>query len=458
MNFEQFSLDPRVLAGVKATGFVTPTPIQQQSIPTVMEGKDVLGLAQTGTGKTAAFMLPILNRLTTGKLGVVRALIIAPTRELAEQIHQTAVSLGRKTKVRSVTIYGGVAKGPQVAALRRGAEIVVACPGRLLDHMGDRNIDLSNVEVLVLDEADRMCDMGFLPDIRRILNQLPKQRQTLFFSATMPDEIRGLADNILQDPVTVQIDLIAPAKTVSHALYPVPEGLKSKLLLAQLKQVATGRVLIFTRTKHRARNLASDLDNRGYRVAALQGNMAQNQRQRAIDGFRAGQYDILVATDIAARGIDVAEISHVINYDMPDTADAYIHRSGRTGRAELTGEAFTLTVPSDEKTVREIERALGERLERRRLEDFDYGAFVPEKQPASYPARANRTNYNARSLNRGGSNGGGYNSRQTPANGVGTGSSDENGVSEGSSNGGYSNRGGNGGNRRRRSPGRYLQR
>src|SRR4051812_42123282 len=320
MNFEQFSLDPRILAGVKAAGYVTPTPIQQQAIPVVVEGRDVLGLAQTGTGKTAAFMLPILNRLITGKLGVVRALIVAPTRELAEQIHQTAVTLGRKTKIRSLPIYGGVAKGPQIAALRRGAEIVVACPGRLLDHMGDRAIDLSNVEVLVLDESDRMCDMGFLPDIRRILNQLPKQRQTLFFSATMPDEIRPRADSTLQRPVTVQIDLIAPAKTVSHALYPVPETLKGKLLLAQLQQVATGRVLIFTRTKHRARNLAMDLDNRGYRVAALQGNMAQNQRQRAIDGFRHGEFDILVATDIAARGIDVAEISHVINYDMPDTA------------------------------------------------------------------------------------------------------------------------------------------
>ncbi len=430
MNFEQFSLDPRILAGIKASGFVTPTPIQQQAIPTVLEGRDVLGLAQTGTGKTAAFMLPILERLTRGRLGVVRALIIAPTRELAEQIHQTAVSLGRKTKIRSLAIYGGVAKGPQVAALRRGAEIVVACPGRLLDHMGDRTIDLSNLEVLVLDEADRMCDMGFLPDIRRILNQIPQQRQTLFFSATMPDEIRTLADGILRAPVTVQVDLIAPAKTVSHALYPVPEGLKSRLLLAQLEKVATGRVLIFTRTKHRARNLASDLGKRGYRVVALQGNMAQNQRQRAIDGFRKGHFDILVATDIAARGIDVADISHVINYDMPDTADAYIHRSGRTGRAELTGEAFTLAVPADEKTIREIERALGKQLERRRLPDFDYGAFVPERPPASYPSTPQRGRYNARSLNRtaGYGNAQGNGAAQTRSNG----NRPENGMAEGS--------------------------
>jgi ATP-dependent RNA helicase RhlE len=456
MSFEQFSLDPRILAGVKASGFTVPTPIQQQSIPVVMEGHDVLGLAQTGTGKTAAFMLPILNRLSAGKLGPVRALIIAPTRELAEQIHQTALSLGKKTKVRSLAIYGGVAKGPQAAALRRGAEIVVACPGRLLDHMADRNIDLSQVEVLVLDEADRMCDMGFMPDIRRILNQLPKQRQTLFFSATMPAEIRSLADSILQNPVTVQIDMIAPAKTVSHALYPVPEGLKSKLLLAQLQQVATGRVLIFTRTKHRARNLAMDLDNRGYRVAALQGNMAQNQRQRAIDGFRRGEYDILVATDIAARGIDVAEISHVINFDMPDTADAYIHRSGRTGRALLTGEAFTLAIPSDESTVREIERALGESLERRRLPDFDYGSFVPEKQPTVYPSSPTRGRFNSRSS----ASGGQSQSRQpsysnTRQSSSGNGASGEGNT--GASNG-TSSSNGNSGSNRRRPAGRYLQR
>ena len=453
MSFEQFSLDPRILAGVKAAGYATPTPIQQQAIPVVMQGHDVLGLAQTGTGKTAAFMLPILNRLSAGKLGQVRALIIAPTRELAEQIHQTAISLGKKTRVRSLPIYGGVAKGPQAAALRRGAEIVVACPGRLLDHMADRSIDLSNIEVLVLDEADRMCDMGFMPDIRRILNQLPKQRQTLFFSATMPDEIRSLADSILQNPVTVQIDMIAPAKTVSHALYPVPEGLKAKLLLAQLQQVATGRVLIFTRTKHRARNLAMDLNNRGYRVTALQGNMAQNQRQRAIDGFRRGEYDILVATDIAARGIDVAEISHVINFDMPDTADAYIHRSGRTGRAELTGEAFTLIVPSDEPTVREVERALGERIERRRMPDFDYGSFQPEKMPAVYPSRPTRGKYNQRSsANQG--------QRQQPVYNNTARSSSNNESAAGSNNGprNSGSNGTNGANRRRRPAGRYPQR
>ena len=383
MNFEQFSLDARIHAGIQSAGFTTPTPIQQQAIPVVLEGRDVLGLAQTGTGKTAAFMLPILQRLTTGPLRRVRALIIAPTRELAEQIHETAEQLGGKTKVRSVTVYGGVSKRPQIEKLRRGAEIVVACPGRLLDLMGDGAIDLSNVETLVLDEADRMCDMGFLPDIRRILKALPKKRQTLFFSATMPKDIRRLADEILNNPKTVQVDMLAPAKTVSHALYPVTDGLKKKLLFTMLQRTATGRVLIFTRTKRRARFLAQDLDKRGYRVSALQGNMAQNRRQAAINGFRDGKFDILVATDIAARGIDVTEISHVINYDMPDTVDAYTHRIGRTGRASTTGEAYTFSVDKDAQMVREIERVLGVEIERRQLENFDYAGYRPSQSTSN---------------------------------------------------------------------------
>ena len=378
MNFEQFSLDPRIDAGIKAVGYKTPTPIQHQAIPVVLEGRDVLGLAQTGTGKTAAFLLPILQRLTKGPLRRVRVLIVAPTRELAEQTHQMSIDLGKKTQVRSVTVYGGVSRSRQVAALRRGAEIVVACPGRLLDLLGDGSIDLSQVEVLVLDEADRMCDMGFLPDIRRILKALPTQRQTLFFSATMPKDIRKLADRILNDPATVQVGANAPAKTVSHALYPVPGSHKKKLLLALLEQTATGRVLIFARTKYRARGLARDLEKRGYRAAALQGNMSQNQRQRAIEGFRDGRYDILVATDVAARGIDVSDISHVINFDMPDTVDAYTHRIGRTGRAHKTGEAYTFVEPEQEPIVREIEKVLGDRVERRRVPGFDYGGFVPE--------------------------------------------------------------------------------
>jgi ATP-dependent RNA helicase RhlE len=378
VNFEQFSLDPRLNAGIQAVGYETPTPIQRQAIPHVLNGRDVLGLAQTGTGKTAAFMLPILQHLTRGPLRRVRALIVAPTRELAEQIHQTAVDLGQKTKIGSVAIYGGVGKQPQVNALRRGAEIVVACPGRLLDLANEGSIDLSRVEILVLDEADRMFDMGFLPDVRRIIKLLPAQRQTLLFCATMPDDIRELADSTLKNPATVQIGMIAPAKTVSHALYPVSHQLKKPLLLKLLEQKAMGRILVFTRTKYRARNLARDLQNKGYRTSALQGNMSQNKRQKAINGFRDGNYDILVATDVAARGIDVPEISHVINFDMPDTVDAYTHRIGRTGRAEETGEAFTFAMPEDAAMVRDIEKAIGKRLERRQLADFDYGGFNPQ--------------------------------------------------------------------------------
>ncbi|RIK15905.1 MAG: RNA helicase [Anaerolineae bacterium] len=375
-----FELDTRIRAGIDAAGYDVPTPIQQQAIPHVLEGRDVLGLAQTGTGKTAAFMLPILQRLTRGPLRRPRALIVAPTRELAEQIHEAAEALGGRTRVRSAAIYGGVGKGPQVAAIKRGTEIIVACPGRLLDHIGEGNIDLSTIEVLVLDEADRMLDMGFLPDIRRILRYVPNRQQTMLFSATMPPDIRRLADDILRDPVTVQVDVIAPAKTVSHALYPVPETLKAKLLHTMLENTRTSRVLIFTRTKHRAKRLAQDLDKRGYRVAALQGNMSQNKRQEAMSGFRGGKYDILVATDIAARGIDVSQISHVVNYDMPDTVDAYTHRIGRTGRAEATGEAVTFAVQDDEPMVRDIERVLGKPIERRRMEGFDYGGFTPESQ------------------------------------------------------------------------------
>jgi len=378
VSFERFTLDARLRAGIQSAGYSTPTPIQDQAIPPILNGRDLIGIAQTGTGKTAAFMLPILQRLATQPGRVVRALILAPTRELAEQIHQATRQYGARTRVSSVSIYGGVGKRPQVEALRRGADIVVACPGRLLDLASERAIDLSHVEVLVLDEADRMCDMGFLPDIRRILKLVPVKRQTLFFSATMPDDIRKLADSILHDPVTVQIGVIAPPKSISHALYPVSSGLKKELLLAMLERRASGRALIFTRTKHRARSLARDLDKQGYRVEALQGNMTQNRRQGAIDGFRGNRYDILVATDVASRGIDVAGIAHVINYDVPDTADAYTHRVGRTGRVDQTGEALTLAEPEDEVMVRQIERVLGEPIERRRLADFNYGAFNPD--------------------------------------------------------------------------------
>ena len=386
MQFDQFSLDPRINAGIVSAGYTTPTPIQLQAIPVVLQKHDILGLAQTGTGKTAAFMLPILQRLSQSPARHIRALIIVPTRELAEQIHQTAIALGKNTHARSVTVYGGVSKIPQLNALQRGTDIVVACPGRLLDLLSERKIDLSHIEVLVLDEADRMCDMGFLPDIKRIIKHVPVQRQTLFFAATMPEDIRSLADSILHDPVTVQIGIIKPTETVSHGLYPVPQTLKTALVTTILRQLASDRVLVFTRTKHRARNLATKLAHEGFRTSALQGNMSQNARQGALDGFRRGDYDILVATDIAARGIDVSDITHVINFDMPDTVDAYIHRIGRTGRAQATGSAFTLSVPEDESMIRDIEKVLGSKIERVRLPDFNYASRPTENSPRPNPS------------------------------------------------------------------------
>jgi len=388
MTFNEFNFHPQVKAGVANAGYSRPTPIQVQAIPTVMAGHDVMGLAQTGTGKTAAFALPILHRLVQGKRGCVRALVVAPTRELAEQIHVAIETLGKQTRLRSVTVYGGVSANPQIQKLKSGAEIVVACPGRLLDHLQQGTIDLSALEVLVLDEADQMFDMGFFPDIRRILAQLPKKRQNLLFSATMPVEIRKLASEILRDPVTVQVDTVAPAATVSHALYPVPQHLKAGLLLELLQHTDTESVLVFTRTKHRAKRLGQQLEKAGYRAASLQGNLSQNRRQAALDGFRDGTYQILVATDIAARGIDVTQVSHVINFDIPDTPETYIHRIGRTGRAARNGDAFTLVDEEDAAMVKAIEKVMGKAIERRSVADFDYTVAPPPKQPQ--PARSSR--------------------------------------------------------------------
>lgn len=379
VDFKQFNLHPKVQAGVEALGYVTPTPIQIQAIPVVMEGKDVLGLAQTGTGKTAAFGLPMLNRLTGGTRGRVRALVIAPTRELAEQINESLNAMGKMTGLKSVTVYGGVNINPQIKKLREGVEIVVACPGRLLDHISQGTIDLTGLEVLVLDEADQMFDMGFFPDIRKILRVLPHVRQNLLFSATMPDDIRKLAHEILRHPVTVQVSHSAPAATVSHALYPVGQHLKTPLLFEMLKHTDTESVLIFTKTKYRAKRVGEQLEKSGYKAASLQGNLSQNRRQAALDGFRDGTFQILVATDIAARGIDVSQISHVINYDVPDTPEAYTHRIGRTGRAAKTGDAFTMVTPEDDQMVRSIERVMGAKIERRRMEGFDYGVPAPKK-------------------------------------------------------------------------------
>jgi len=381
MKFQEFNFHPRVAAGVTAAGFTVPTPIQAQAIPSVMTGRDIMGLAQTGTGKTAAFALPILHRLMEGKRGHVRALIIAPTRELAEQIHAAIESLGQQTRLRSLTVYGGVGVNPQVQKLKQGAEIVVACPGRLLDHIRQGTIDLSRLEMLVLDEADQMFDMGFFPDIRRILAKLPKKRQTLLFSATMPAEIRKLTHEVLSDPVTAQVDTVAPATTVSHALYPVAQHLKTGLLLELLQHTDTESVLIFTRTKHRAKRLGLQLEKAGHRAASLQGNLSQNRRQAALEGFRDGRYQVLVATDIAARGIDVSQVSHVVNYDIPDTPEAYIHRIGRTGRAARTGDAFTLVAADDAGMVRAIEKVLGSAIERRKIAGFDYNLAAPPRQP-----------------------------------------------------------------------------
>jgi ATP-dependent RNA helicase RhlE len=383
MTFEGLNLNPQLLKSVARCGFTVPTPIQEKAIPPAMLGRDVMGLAQTGTGKTAAFALPILQRLSQGPRGRVRALIVAPTRELASQINDTFRELAGNSKLRSMEIYGGVGMNPQIARLRQGVEIVVACPGRLLDHINNRYINLSNLEVLVLDEADRMFDMGFLPDIRRIVSHVPAKRQTMLFSATMPPDIRKLANEVLSSPAVVQVKFAAPADTVAHALYPVEHHLKTPLLIGLLAKTDTESVLVFTRTKHRAKKLSEHLSRAGHRSACLQGDMPQNKRQAALDGFKSGLYRILVATDIAARGIDVSRISHVINYDVPDTADAYTHRIGRTGRATRTGDAFTLITPEDTDMVRTIERIIGSRPERKKLEGFDYDMPAPAGTPAS---------------------------------------------------------------------------
>ncbi|KAA0893470.1 DEAD/DEAH box helicase [Oryzomonas rubra] len=379
MGFTQFKFHPAVSAGIREAGYSHPTPIQKEAIPKIMEGRDVLGLAQTGTGKTAAFALPILDRLSKGARHATRALVIAPTRELAEQIEASFRLFAGQTGLKSATVYGGVGQTPQIAALRKGTEIIVACPGRLLDLMQQGVAVLDNVEVLVLDEADQMFDMGFLPTIKKILQKLPAKRQTLLFSATMPDEIRKLAEEMLKAPVTVQVDTIKPATTVRHSLYPVEQHLKTALLMKILEKHTEGSVLVFTRTKHRAKRVGELLVKAGYQAASLQGNLSQNRRQEAMDGFRDGSYRILVATDIAARGIDVSLIGLVLNLDMPETAEFYVHRIGRTGRAERTGEAITFVTRDDAGAIRTLEKLLGKQIERKTLPDFDYTVPAPAK-------------------------------------------------------------------------------
>ena len=363
MSFEKFELHAKVFAGVQELGYIRPTPIQLESIPPIMAGRDVMGLAQTGTGKTAAFVLPILQRLMQGSRGHVRALIIAPTRELSEQTHEAIEQLGCRTQLRSASIYGGVSIQGQIKRLRDKVEIISACPGRLLDHINRGTVDLSHIEVLVLDEADHMFDMGFLPDIRRIVKHLPAKRQTLLFSATMPDDIKRLANDLLQNPVNIKIGCTAPVESVTHRFYPVQMESKTALLKDILDKTDTESVLVFTRTKSRAKSLAQQLDRSGYKVTSLHGNLTQQKRQQALDGFRDGRYEIMIATDIAARGIDVTRISHVINYDMPSTADAYTHRIGRTGRASKTGDAFTFVTGQDVVLAHSLKKVLGEKLQ-----------------------------------------------------------------------------------------------
>jgi ATP-dependent RNA helicase RhlE len=387
MSFTSFNFHSQIAAAIQACGYASPTPIQRQAIPPALEGRDLLGLAQTGTGKTAAFVLPILQRLLDGPRKRVRALVIAPTRELAEQIHGYIGKMAGKTDLRSVVVYGGVGKQGQIKKIREGVEIVVACPGRLLDHLGDRAINLEKVELLVLDEADHMFDKGFLPEIRRILKYLPKQRQTLIFSATMPKEIRHLAKDILNDPATVQINHTLPAATISHRLFPVEQQRKTALLKSIMEQTQMTATLVFTRTKHRAKKLAQQLQDAGYSATSLQGNLSQQKRQQALDGFRHGKFKILVATDVAARGIDVSGISHVINYDMPDTAETYTHRTGRTGRAARTGEAFTFAVRDDSRMIQIIERSLGKKMARQTVSGFNDDASSKKDEMIERPTR-----------------------------------------------------------------------
>lgn len=386
MSFDQFKLDSRLMPGIKAEGYVTPTPVQSASIPVILSGHDLIGTAQTGTGKTAAFVLPILHQLLSGPRKQSRALILTPTRELAEQIHETVRSLGQGTDLRSVTVYGGVPSGPQIKALRSGVELLVACPGRLLDLMDQHQADLSGIEILVLDEADRMLDMGFLPSVRKIVQKIPSQRQTLLFSATFPEEIEGLAAQEMRKPQRVMLGLAQPVHTVRHALYPVQPHLKLPLLLALLQRTETDSVLIFARTRHRAQRVALQVGRHGYKVTSLHSDRTQSQRQAALTGFRRGEFQIMVATDIAARGLDVETISHVINFDMPDTADAYIHRIGRTGRAERSGLAYTMTTPEDTDMVKTLEKIMGKPLPRETLQDFNYRQAAPE--PASPAGRS----------------------------------------------------------------------
>ena len=389
-DFDRFGLHEALIRGIRAAGFETPRTIQLETIPAGLDGRDVLGLAQTGTGKTAAFALPLLERLLAVRRKGPRTLVLAPTRELATQIAEEIRTLSKFTRLKMVTIYGGVSMGSQLNALRAHPEIVVGCPGRVLDLLQQGVLRLGQVETLVIDEADHMFDMGFLPDIRRILRALPARRQNLMFAATMPREIRRLADDLLTEPQVVELEDNSPASTIDHALYLVAERRKRALLEYMLTRNDCDSAIVFIRTKHRARRLAQQLSKAGHRAVGLQGNLSQPQRDRAMSGFRSRRYSVLVATDIAARGIDVSGVSHVINFDVPNTPEAYIHRIGRTGRAELEGIARTFVTSSDGGWVRATERLIGAPIRRQHVEGFELDA--DEK-----PQRDRSSRYNARS-------------------------------------------------------------
>jgi ATP-dependent RNA helicase RhlE len=373
--FSTLKLDPALLKALKELGFTRPTPIQTDAIPPALAGRDVLACAMTGSGKTYAFLLPILHRLLERPRGRTRALVLTPTRELAAQILEALDDVTVHTPLTGASVYGGVGMGPQEHAFRSGVDVIVATPGRLLDHFKAPYARLDALEYLVLDEADRMLDMGFLPDIRRVLRHLPTKRQTLFFSATMPPPIAILAREMLHDPATINLQRhAAPAVGITQAVYPVPQELKGALLVELLRRGEMQEALTFTRTKHRANRLHAFLAKAGVKAERIHGNRSQAQRTEALEGFKAGKYRVLVATDIASRGIDVEALGHVVNFDVPLVPEDYIHRVGRTARAELTGEAFTFVAPDEEPALRAIERAVGKRLPRVTLPDFDYAA------------------------------------------------------------------------------------
>ena len=380
MSFTTFDLQPGLLRAIDEMGFEAPTAIQTDAIPPGLAGRDVLACAVTGSGKTAAFVLPILHRLAASRRGVTRALVLAPTRELAAQIDEHRRQLARHVGVAGAAVFGGVGMEPQEQAFRRGVDVLVATPGRLLDHFRFPYARLQGLEVLVLDEADRMLDMGFLPDIRRILKHLPARRQTLLFSATMPPPIVELAREMLRDPVTINIERpAAPAAGITHTAYAVPQELKSRLLVELLKGPGVRSVLAFTRTKHRANRLAEFLVRHHVRADRIHGNRSQSQRTQVLAGFKEGRIRVLVATDIAARGIDISELSHVVNFDVPGLPEDYIHRVGRTARVEAIGDALTLVSPAEEGDLRAIERAVGTRIQRVTLPGFDYGMKSAER-------------------------------------------------------------------------------